>query len=376
MFHMRSIAESRIYYMIMAGALIYGILFTGTISAQQVSTIASDNVIVMMPTKRELLGRELIAEIQRCYLFMNRSIKNRLPGKISITADWNRAESESDHRENRIIIGMKNSTSSVNERSHFFHEIARELARMGLLQLSNGAREDTEFLFEGMIEILVHEFDHSSRRLEAAWATAKLLDEMQMLGLAHQRSWTEFSGGTRSHRNAAPGITFMKVFRELQDRDRPLRFFESLRKSSLVNSLAAAFRSPAAEVEEIWLRRVREYEIPDEIIINDDEVPVLQKIELFPETAEQGASVQLRLFITSRAGSLRADNIFVQDEQSGRTIQARWSSQKETSFYFVDIPVGADRAPGSYTYTVTAIDERGNLKRWSDRYSVVSGESR
>ncbi|HSW40182.1 MAG TPA: hypothetical protein VLL97_11890 [Acidobacteriota bacterium] len=364
-------AKSYILGRAITGMLVCGLFFAGAVPAQKMSTITSDNVIVMIPPKWELLGRELMPDIQRCFVFMNRSIKNRLPSKVSILVDWKRSESRSDHLENSIIIGMNNPAATANERAFLFHEIARELARMGLLRLSNGAqREDTKFLFEGMIEVLVHEFDHSSRRLEAAWATARLLDEMQLLGFEHQRSWSGFSGGRRSHRNAAPGVTFIKMHRDLQGRDRPMELFESLRKSGFIRSLSNAFRAPAAELEENWLRRVREYRIPDEIVINADEVPRLRKTELVPERGNPGESIQIRLYIESGMGSLPAEMIFIRDERTGRIVHPRPASEMETSLYTADIPIDEECPPGSYVYTVTAINEGGNLKRWSGYYHV------
>ena len=111
-----------------------------------------------------------------------------------------------------------------------------------------------------MIEILTHEFDHSARSLEAAWTYLAILDQMQMLGLNAQRSWSVFSAGKRFHRSAAPGVTFLTTFRELQGRERPIKLFEALKKASLTESLAMTFKAPAAELENIWLKRVREYQ--------------------------------------------------------------------------------------------------------------------
>ena len=137
---------------------------------------------------------------------MNRSIGGALPRRVTVTLDWGAAENRCNRRAGHITIGLGRPGAAAGGKDGIFHAIARDMARLGLLNISEGAaREDTEFLFEGMIEILVHEFDLSSRSLESAWAIAKLLDAGEGLGLARQRSWTDFSGGVRNHRNAAPG---------------------------------------------------------------------------------------------------------------------------------------------------------------------------
>lgn len=359
-------------------AILAGFLFAGfpaltSSSAQQMGTIASKHVMLQISSERELLARELTAEIERCYEFMNRSINGSLPRKILIAIDWNLSESRCNFRSNSITIGMNQPAALMDEKGFLFHSIAREIARLGLLELSQGAeREDTEFLFEGMIEILVHEFDHSSRIFDAAWATSRMLDDMQMLGFAQQRSWSSFSQGNRNHRNAAPGITFMLMFRDLQNRDRPLKLFESLRQNSLLNGLSLAFKAPAAELESAWLKRVREYEIPNELNPKAGDVPHLVKAATVPAIAKAGAPLLLKLFIEDKANDLIAQNIFVKDERSGRLFQAQSASGDNEQFFVITIPIDANCVSGQYSYQVTAIDESGNLQRWTGRYSVGS----
>jgi hypothetical protein len=167
--------RSRRSLFIAALCLAAGILGAGLPRAQQLGRVSSDHVIVQMPAERELLGRQLIGDLERCYAYMNRSIGGALPRRVAVTLDWPRAETGCNRRAGHISVGMGRPEAS-GDREFLFHAIAREMARLGLLNLSEGAaREDTEFLFEGMIEILVHEFDHSSRSLESAWAISKLL---------------------------------------------------------------------------------------------------------------------------------------------------------------------------------------------------------
>ena len=138
-------------------------------------------------------------DVERCYNFVKRATGGSLPRKIYITVDWNRSQNSCNWRNANILLGMNQSTGDLKE--FLYYSAAREIARMGLQELSQGAqREDTMFLFEGMIEIMVREFTRTSRRLEAAWTISKYLDEMQMLSLATQRSWSKFSGGILSLR--------------------------------------------------------------------------------------------------------------------------------------------------------------------------------
>jgi hypothetical protein len=349
--------------------------FTSESFAVQMGTIASKHVMLQMPLERELLGRELTANIERCYEYMDRSINKSLPRKIFITVDWNLSESTNNYRTDSITIGMNQPAAFKNEKGFLLHGIAREMARLGLLNISQGAqREDTEFLFEGMIEILVHEFDHSSRNLETAWATAHLLDEMQMLGLAQQRSWSAFSSGKRNHRSAAPGITFLQTFRDLQDRDRPLKFFELLRNNSLFNALGFAFKAPAPDLESAWLKKVREYQIPDELTSKAEDAPQLIKSEIFPKAAKPGTPIQLKLYIEDAARDLFTESIFVKDERSGRVYPVQSISDNNEQFYTLTIPIESNCAAGMYAYQVIAIDESGNLQRFKGSYSVTTAQ--
>jgi hypothetical protein len=241
-----------------------------------------------------------------------------------------------------------------------------------LNELSRGAlREDTEFLFEGMSEILVNEFTHSSKSLEAAWTVSRFLDSMQMLSLKTQRAWTAFAGGTRCFRNSAPGVTFLTTFRELQDRERPIKLFEALAKTSLTKSLELTFKAPIAELEKTWLKGVREYRVIDEITIAAEEVPELRST-LLPETVRPGDIMQMRLFFKDPVGNLLPEGVFIQDERTRHVFQGKAGSTKDAGDIVVDLPIAGDCPAGEYNYQVTAIDESGNLRIWSGRYNVIS----
>ena len=358
------------------GILITTVLVDGAAFAQQTRSISSKRVTLHFPAEREILGRELSAEAERCYEYMNRATNNGLPRNISITLDWNASESAWNFRTGRVTIGMNQPEATADTRKFLRHDLPYAIARLALLNLSQGAqREDTEFLFEGMAEILTHEYNHSSRSLDAAWATSKLLDETGRLGFSHQRVWSEFSGGKRNHRNAAPGITFLLTQRET-DRGRLMRFFESLRKNSLLNAMSLAFRSPAAELEAAWLKKVREYEIPEEITVPNSAAPIILKIAQAEDRTPAGRPVRLNLFIQGSAGDICQENIFVRDPRAGKTFQAQDAApegdeENETSMYYVIIPVEADCPPGNYPFQVIVIDDAGNLRQGNGTYSVV-----
>ncbi len=353
--------------------LLIGVLVSpGPLSAQM-EAIGSEHLLLRMPADRSALGRDLAAELERSYLFMNRSTANSLPRKVVIVANWDQSSSACDRQGAFITIGMRQPGASTDPRRFLLHEAAQELARLGLLELSNGAlREDTEFLFEGMEEIFVREYEHSSRVLEGAWVISKYLDEMKQLGMATQRAWTTFSSGKRCFRNAAPGITLLTTLRELQGRDAPLKLFEALKKSSLTASLAAAFKTSITEVENTWLKKVREYPVADEITASGEEAPQLLQTALVPGNAKPGTTLELQLYFKSLKGNLLPEGIFLRDQRTGRVIQPAAPADKMAGYIALKLPVDPDCPPGDYKYQVAAIDESGNLRTWTGVYKISS----
>jgi hypothetical protein len=348
-------------------------LTSGLFPAQSIESIGSDHVRLRMPAEREALGRDLAGELERCYIFMNRATGQSLPRKLLIVVSWDQTESSCNWQNAVIVVGMKQPAASADVKSFLLHNAAREIARLGLLELSDGAqREDTEFLFEGMIEILVHEFDHSSRSLEGAWVISRFLDEMKQLGIASQRSWAKFSSGKRCLRSAAPGITLLTTYREMQGRDTPLKLFEALKKNSLTTSLSLAFKAPMAEIENIWLKRVRDYRPADEITIVADKAPRLLQTAVIPGFAKPGTTVELQLSFKDRYGNLLPDGVFVRDGRTGNVMQADAASEKGTGSMVVKIPIEPSCLPGDYKYEVTAIDETGNLRTYTGSYKIVN----
>jgi hypothetical protein len=172
-------------------------------------------------------------------------------------------------------------------------------------------------------------------------------------------------------RSAAPGITLLTTFRELQGRDAPLKVFEALKKNSLAASLAIAFRAPVAEVEAIWLKKVRDYQPVEEITIVAENAPQLIQTALVPGSVQPGGTLEMQLSFKARASNLLTEGIFVRDEHSGRVLQPQAPAEKSTGYVVAKIPVEEGRKPGDYRYQVTAIDESGNLRNWFGLYKVA-----
>ncbi len=357
---------------VLVGSLISAFFAPGVYSVQQIESTASEHVTLRMPAEWGSLGRDLAAEMERCYAFMDRSTGQKLPRKILIIAGWDQMENSCNQQNAVITVGMNQPAAVADPRAFLLHAAGREMAHLGLLETSGGAqREDTEFLFEGMIEILVHEYEHTSRGLEGAWVISMYLDDMKLLGIATQRSWTTFSSGKRCFRTAAPGITLLTTYRELLGRESPLRLFEALKKNSLVASLNLAFRAPAAEVENTWLKKVREYRDVDEITIKAEEAPQLLQTVLHPGYAKPGTAISMQLFLKDRNNNLLPEGVFVLDEHSGKVLQGESASEKGVNCLLLKIPIEPNCPPGEYKYQVTAIDEAGNLRRWTGRYTVI-----
>ena len=348
-------------------------------SFAQTRSMASKHVVLQFPAEREIMGRELSSEAERCYDYMNRAMDGGLPRTINITLDWNASANTWNFRTGRVTIGMNHPDALADAKKFLNHALPLGIARLGLLNLSQGGqREDTEFLFDGMAEILVHEYSHSTRSLDVAWATARLLDETGLLGFSQQRDWSEFSKGVRNHRNAAPGITFLMIQREL-DRIRPMKFFTTLRKNSLLNALNTTFKVSAAELESIWLKRVREYEVPEEITVKSGEGPHLSAVNVI---ADEDRTVRLHLLINDPTNDVYPENVFVRDMRSGKTFSAEnlpvsatsedVTATREISDYSftVTLPVAPDDHAGQYDCKIIIIDEAGNLRQSTQSYTL------
>jgi len=341
------------------------------IFSQKYKDVASEHLLLRIPKERDSLGRRVITELERFYRFLKGAINAELPDKIIFLVDWDLQESSTNYEGSSILVGMQQPAS--NPSSLLLNETKREMARLGLFQLSRGAlRPDYEFMYEGMIEILVHEFDHTSRSLESAWAISQFLDEMGLLGLESQRTWSDFSSNRRCMRSAAPGITFLLTLRDLEGRQSPAKFFEALRRANLSRSLKDAFKEPAPELEKIWINKVRQYRAPEEIIISEEEIPELIETISVPDPVKPGDTLGLNLRFMDNGSVLLPDGVFLRDVRTGKLFQAQADIDPASESILCKIPVEADCAPGEYGYQITAIDESGNLRRWMGGYKVAA----
>ncbi len=327
----------------------------------------SEHIRIRIPIERESLGRDVIMELERCYRFINAATGDRMPRRIVIDVLWNRTDSGAELREARLFVGMGDPAAEPNARGFLIRSASRELARLGLLSLSKGGtvREDTEFLMEGMSEILAHDFTRSTRSLTGAWIVAQSLDRMNLLGFKVEGSWAAFSRGRHDMRAAAPGITFLLACRETYGRDRTLKLFENLHRGTLEEELQLAFRSTARELEVAWLKKVREFSSTDDYTVTSDEdAPALEKTQCIPADPKPGSTLQVRLFIRTGANALRPEEIFLQDVATGKVYEGQAAGETDAKYYVIMVPVETAAPSGNYNYRVVALDEGGNIRHW------------
>jgi hypothetical protein len=338
-------------------------------AAQDGGRLVSEHIRMRIPVEREWLGRDTIVDLERCWRYMHGATAENMPRRVLIVVAWNGASSYASAADDTVTIGMNHPAAPANMRGFLLHEATREMARLGLLRLARRTApvEQDEFLFEGMAEILTHEFDRSSRSLGGAWILAHLLDRIKLLGLAAQSSWSEFSGGRHDLRSAAPGITFILTCRETFGRERTLKLFEALRRNTLFDALWVAFRTSAAALENTWLAKVRQHSSWENLTITSEEdAPVLEKTLQVPETAQAGKELQLKFLVRDKTQDLFPGGIYLQDEASGNVYPSAAAGQ----YVAVSIPVASGLGAGRYNYRMTAVDEAGNVRTWSGAYAV------
>src|SRR5512136_2737055 len=175
-----------------------GLLFPRAAGAQAVTdNIFSGHVRVRVPMEREWVGRDVVTDLDRCWIYVNGAAGGKMPRGILVDLRWDESDSRVELADNRIVIGMKHPAAAANERAFLMRNAAREIGRLGLLSLFKGGapREESEFLIEGMSEILAREYARTTRSLGGAWILAQLLDRMGLLGLKTQAAWSTFSEG-------------------------------------------------------------------------------------------------------------------------------------------------------------------------------------
>jgi hypothetical protein len=157
----------------------------------------------------------------------------------------------------------------------------------------------------------------------------------------------------------------------MHGRDRLQKFFEALRKTSLEQSMAAAFRTPLAGMEAAWLKKLRSYSPADATATAPEDAPVLKSAQVSPDPVAPGATVEVRVTIEDRAGDLLQGGVYLHEPTGGRVFAARPLTRNTVNAEFLfSIPIGAQAPPGRREFGVTAIDEAGNIRNWNGGYAV------
>jgi hypothetical protein len=339
--------------------------FTGDVHAQfSDARIVSQHIRIRVPQEREWLARESVPDLERCWQFVHRLLGEKLPRWLVVTLDWRTAVVNSDPDQGTVSIGMLNRAAEPDPKRYIMHRAAREIARLGLLELCRGgsALAESGFLLDGMSEIVAHEFDHTTRTLGGAWVLARLMDRIQPITLRPAPQPARDPGTLHDLRASAVGVTFLMACQEMFGREKVLRLFAALRKASLEESIKSTFKTPARTVEENWLRKVRQYPLSDATVTSEDEAPTLQQIALAPETTAREGMVQVSLLISDRTGDTPVDGIFVVD--GARVLEAQAAPLGRARVVTVDLPIGKVSVPGPREIQVVAVDEAGNVRVW------------
>src|SRR5688572_26359812 len=265
--------------------------------------LVSEHVRMKIPVERQWLGRETMADLERCWSYVNGALDDKMPRRVLVIVLWESPESSTNYGESSISIGMAHPAAAADMKSFLLHRAAVGMARLGLAELSRQGtlREESQFLAEGMCEIIAREYRQSTRGLAGAWVLAHFLERTKLLGLAPQSSWSTFSRGRLDLRAVSPGVTLVTTLRELYGRERIIKLFEALKKDGLEDALTSTFRSPARVLEQTWIKKVRDYKISDEVTVTSEEnVPRLR--EMVSANAHSGGNLQLRLSIADVGG--------------------------------------------------------------------------
>ncbi len=334
-------------------------------------SIVSKHLRLRITAERQWLGRDSIADLERCWEFVQASAGGRLPSRVLVVIEWQDDKSGINTERSSVTIGMNDPASMRDARGFLIHGAARELARLALTDLmgEGSSRPESSFLTEGMSEILAHEFSGTVRRLGAAWVISHYADLIQPLGF-RQLSEKAGSGNSLDLISAAPGVTFLMLCNELYGRDRLLKLFESLEQKSLEESIYSAFRVRAGTLEKQWLSRVRSY-LPQEITISPDEPAVeLDRVIFAPASAKPGTNVTARVFTRPGKNNLVPGETFLIDEAGGKVMQGRPGKQGEGAAVQFELPLDPTRQDGQCRVQIVAVDSGGNVRIWDASFTV------
>jgi hypothetical protein len=343
----------------------------GLCAQYQGGLLVSEHVRMKIPVERQWLGRETMAELEKCWSYVNGTLDEKMPRRVLVTVLWDSQESSTNYGESSISIGMADPAASADMKSFVLHRAAVGMARLGLAELSRQGtlREENQFLAEGMCEIIAREYRQTTRGLAGAWVLAHFLERTKRLGLVPQSSWSTFSQGRVDLRAVSPGVTLVTTLRELHGRERIIKLFEAMKKEGLDEALTSTFRSPARVLEQAWIKKVRDYRISDEVTVTSEEnAPRLT--QTVSGTVRPGGKLQLRLSIEDIGRDFSPTSLFVLDEASGQVIEGKTGDGGR--FVVVEIPIDGKRPPGKCDVRITAVDDSGNVRHWNGSYDVVA----
>jgi hypothetical protein len=354
--------------------LLLAILFHPPVMAQYSGgRIVSDHIQIQMPSERESLGREAIADLERSWAYIRRATDDNLPKKVWVVLTWDKARSSTEVRKSIITIGMNNRAAAFDQRSFLLHRASREMARLALLRMSGEAagKPENAFLLQGVAEILSREFLGATRALESTWVVAHYLARMEELDLARLADWRSYSEGRQDIRSTAPGVTFYLTCRDQFGRDRARKLIPSLEKRTLSESIRSNLRRISDAVEYIWLKRLREFGPVEEVTVTSEEdAPDLSETLLEPDEAKPGSTLRIRMLIRDGGRNLSPGGIFMLDRESGKIYQPEIITLEGTGYMQVQLPIEGNRRSGEYGITVTAVDDAGNIRIWDRPYRV------
>jgi hypothetical protein len=336
-------------------------------------SIVSKHVRVRIAAERQLIGREAISDLERCWEFVDSATGGQLPRRVQIVIGFQDAAMSVDAARATLSIGMSNPAASRDPRGFLLQNAAREMARLALINLSSGgaAKDENRFLLQGMAEMLAHDFSNTVKRLGAAWAICFYLDRMNPLTLKRLAVQTEATGGNHDLLSASPGITFLTACREQYGRERLFKLFESMSRRSLDESLGMVFKGTTAGLEAQWLARIRNYHPADLTSTTEGEVPALDRITFVPESGRPGENLSMRLYAHDGADDLSPGGIFVVDESSGKVLQGAAGGKGGDRYIQFEIPIDPGRPPGRYRLQVAAVDDEGNIRNWEASYLIA-----
>lgn len=334
--------------------------------------IRSEHVWIRIPSEREWLGRETITRLEECWRYVHRVTDGSLPRMVVVEVDWSAKEPQANFEGSGISIGMGHPSAQADLKEYLLHHAAREMALLGLDQMTRGAtrRQENLSLAGGMAEILAREFDLSTKALASAWTVAHLLSRMGSLTLesltAPMRNST-VAGGPGA---LSPAVTFLLSCREQYGREKTLKLIEALRKGGLEEAIHSTFRASPAVVEAAWIERLRRVEPPaEQIVTSAVDAPSLNRIELVPPVVPRGEKVAVYLHLADAGGDLDPQFVFLVDD-SGSVYRGRDAGGSSATGILIEVPVGRDRHEGGHGFKVFAVDGAGNLRSWDGKYEV------